>query len=218
MSVRKIPVTIVTDTICPWCYVGEKRFDSAVTKYKQIKGDSVAFEITYKPFQLDPTLPREGRNKLENYHRKFGKARFDQMNDNLSKVGKSIGINFSFGGNVGNTLDSHRLIAFAGTLGTENQHKVIQSLYSAYFENEKNLGDVEVLVQAGKAGGVDEKIVREQIYGGDLLKAETIQAEQEIRDAGISSVPYFIFDGKYAISGGQEPETFIEVFDNLVKL
>ncbi|KAJ3285555.1 hypothetical protein HDU79_007236, partial [Rhizoclosmatium sp. JEL0117] len=179
MSIRKVPVTIVTDTICPWCYIGKKRFESAVTQYKA-KNEHIEFEISYQPFQLDSTLPKEGISKLGHYHKKFGKDRFDQMNVHVKNIGAALGINFSYGGLIGNSLDSHRLVKYAGTVSNEAQNKVINSLYKSYFEQEENIADVEVLVKAGKAGGLDEKVVREQIVGGDLLKAETLQAVEDV--------------------------------------
>ncbi|KAJ3002213.1 UNVERIFIED_CONTAM: hypothetical protein HDU68_006399 [Siphonaria sp. JEL0065] len=218
MTISKIPVTIVTDTLCPWCYIGKKRFEAAITQYKQIKGDSVEFQVSYEPFQLDPTLPKKGINKLQHYYTKFGKSRFDAMNVHVKNAGASVGINFSFTEDqlVGNSFDSHRLIKYAGTLSHESQDKVINSLYRAYFEEGKNLADVETLVEAGRAGGVDEKVVREQIFGADLLLKETQVAVDGIQSAGISGVPFFIIGNKFAISGGQEPETFIKVFDKVI--
>ncbi|KAI9352670.1 thioredoxin-like protein [Obelidium mucronatum] len=136
MAAVKIPVTIVTDTLCPWCYIGKKRFEAAIAQYKQVKGNQVDFQISYEPFQLDSTLPKSGIPRLEHYYNKFGKSRFDQMNVHVRSVGASVGINFAFsdGQLIGNSLDSHRLIKYAGTVSRESQDQAINALYRAYFE------------------------------------------------------------------------------------
>ncbi|KAJ3029329.1 UNVERIFIED_CONTAM: hypothetical protein HDU68_012484 [Siphonaria sp. JEL0065] len=212
---KVIPVTIVTDTLCPWCYIGKKRFEKAAANFKLLKGDQVEFKITYEPYQLDSTLPKTGKPKMEHYYKKFGQARTEQIIPYMKQVGSQEGIQFSYGGTIGNSLDSHRLIRYAGTLpnGSDAQDKLVNALYKSYFEEEKSLADVQVLVDAAKVVGIDEKVVRDEIVGGDLLLKETLDAVENVRARGVRGVPHFTVGEKYEISGAEEPDNFIKVFE-----
>ncbi|KAJ3134369.1 hypothetical protein HK100_003629 [Physocladia obscura] len=214
--VKVINVTITTDTICPWCYIGKKRFERAVAAFKELKGpENVAFKVNYQPFLLDPTLSKTGKNKLEHYKSKFGEARTAQMIPYMQQVGAKEGISFSYGGMLGNSLDSHRLVKYAGTLSHDAQDQVINALYRSYFEEEKNIGDVEVLVEAGRAGGVNEDVVRNEIFGGDLLLQETQVAVGNARESGINGVPHFVIEEKVQVSGAQDSDAFVQYFEQV---
>ncbi|KAJ3138159.1 hypothetical protein HK100_000092 [Physocladia obscura] len=211
-----INVTITTDTICPWCYVGKKRFERAVADFLQLKGtDNVEVHVKYQPFQIDLTLPETAINKLEHFGRKFGRDRFAQMNTYLDAIGEKEGIKFRHNGPIVNSIASHRLVKYAGTLSHDAQDKVINTLYRFNFEEEKNIGDVDVLVEAGKAGGVDEEIVQNKIVGGDLMLKETLDDIKNANASGISGVPHFVIDGKGVVSGAQESKTFVQLFQQL---
>ncbi|KAI8613959.1 thioredoxin-like protein [Chytriomyces sp. MP71] len=209
---RVIPVTIITDTICPWCYIGKKRFEKAVASFSQSHPD-VQFALSYEPFQLNPSLPKQGMNKLESYKAKFGEARTQQMIPYMQKVGAAEGIQFSYGGLIGNSLDSHRLVRFASETGKQNE--VINALYRAYFEEEKNIGDNDVLVKVATDAGLDGAKTR-AVLEGDYLLDETKKAVVAVHARGINGVPHFIIDNKFEISGGQDPATFEAIFSRAV--
>ncbi|KAJ3232644.1 hypothetical protein HDU78_006954 [Chytriomyces hyalinus] len=210
---RQLTVTIITDTVCPWCYVGKKRFERAVTSFKLRPGfEDVEFKLTYQPFQLNPAQSKEGEDKIKMYERKFGKARYEQMMGHLKQVGVAEGIQFSSGGMIGNSLDSHRLVKFAGLLADQKQDAVINRLYRAYFEEEKNIADSQVLVSIAESAGLDGAKVREMLAGDHLLK-ETQDAVDQVHASGVSGVPFFIVGDKFAVSGAQDPAAFEAVFE-----
>ncbi|KAI8613958.1 thioredoxin-like protein [Chytriomyces sp. MP71] len=210
---RMIPVTIVTDTICPWCYVGTKRFQNAVANFKQSHPD-VDFQITHVPFQIEPSLPKTPQNHTERIAKKIGsRARVDQMHAHLQALGRREGIAFSFEGNISNSLDSHRLIAFAGAQGAEVQGKVVEALFRAKFEEDRDVGDLRVLLDvAEKAGVADLDGVRNMLAGDFLLK-ETREQVELVQRRGVHGVPHFTVDEKYVVEGAQEPSAFEASFE-----
>ncbi|KAJ3204869.1 hypothetical protein HDU82_005545, partial [Entophlyctis luteolus] len=179
--------------------------------------DEVSFDITYKPFQLDSSLPKPGMKKIDHYVEKFGAGRAKQMLAHTKQLGDKEGIAFADNGVIGNTLDSHRLIKYAGQISHEAQNTVLVTLYRSYFEQGKDLSDPEVLVDAARAAGLDEAVVRTQICAGDLLLKETLADVRGAQRDGIQGVPNFVFDGKYQVSGAQESETFLRLFEKLAE-
>ncbi|KAJ3273231.1 hypothetical protein HK104_004308, partial [Borealophlyctis nickersoniae] len=156
---RKVNIEIVSDTICPWCFIGYRRLQSALQIAKQCSLP-LDFSIKFKPFELDSTLPKEGVNKLERYESKFGKyeskfgkEQVDVMLKHMAKVGESVGINFSCNGLIANTADSHRLLEFA--LQKNKQLELVEELFKAHFERSKNVADINVLADAAQRVGLD---------------------------------------------------------------
>jgi len=132
---RIVHIDIVSDTVCPWCFVGKRRLEKAL---KQLDPLKVQTEIRWLPFFLNPNAPKPSQNKLEMYKKKFGPERVEQMVPHMKKVGGEEGINFSFGGNTGLTLDSHRLLEYAlEKYGFVKQNELTEILFSYYFEQEK---------------------------------------------------------------------------------
>lgn len=200
----------------------EQALKIAKEKYPQ---DIEKFEVRWRPFELNPGLPKggEGLNKIKMYHEKFGKQRFEASSQRLKQAGEPLGIFFSYGGNVGNTFDSHRLVWWAYEKGQhEMQDKVIDSIFKAYFEEEKCLSDVNVLKEcAERAGFLDgaNELFFSDDSDGDKTKGvnETIAEMKEFRQFTSGGVPLFIFNKKYCMSGAQEKETFIEVFEEIIR-
>ncbi|KAJ5984354.1 thioredoxin [Penicillium waksmanii] len=227
-------IQIISDSVCPWCYVGFKRLSRAITSHKT-QHPTDTFTIAWKAFYLNPSSPTyPGKNKQEMYKAKFGAERVTAMFARLASVGESEGIHFSFGGNTGSTRDSHRLIWFAGELEKKQQQeatssgeagaiggiqtRVVEKLFRAYFEEEKNITDKAVLSEAGISAGLDGGAVRalledkdEADEGGEEVDAEAAAASRQL----VSGVPFFEIQGKYAIEGADEPETFLEIFQRV---
>ncbi|OZJ01794.1 hypothetical protein BZG36_05189 [Bifiguratus adelaidae] len=211
---KQIQIDIVSDTICPWCFIGKRRLEKAIANTKAAHPDAqIEFNIDWQPFQLDPTLPKEGYNKREHYIEKFGKARAQAMFPRMEAVGKDDGINFSYGGTVSNTLDSHRLIAFAKSKG--KQDAVVEELFHNYFEQEKNIADEEVLKAAGVKAGLDAAEVEVFLKSGELAYETKGEIERNMR-RNIHGVPNFTINKRYQLSGAQEPETFQEIFEQVI--
>ncbi|KAF2008507.1 thioredoxin-like protein [Aaosphaeria arxii CBS 175.79] len=208
-------IKIVSDTVCPWCYVGKKRLEKGIEAYKAKHPESNdTFTTTWFPFYLDPTAPRQSVEKRERYIEKFGPARVDMMFDRLAQLGKLEGIDFKFGGRTGNTRDSHRLIQLGKTKGPERQTRVIEELFAAYFENEKDITNEDVLVQAGVKAGLDEAEARAWLKEGKGGP----QVDKEVQDAyeqNISGVPNFTLNDRFEIGGAQEPAAFVQLFERI---
>ncbi|KAG2188012.1 hypothetical protein INT44_000763 [Umbelopsis vinacea] len=208
-----IKVDIVSDTICPWCFIGKRRLEKAITSY-QVSHPDTKFDIKWHPFELDPTLSKTPANKLERYAAKFGAAKVDGLVEHMKRMGKGDGINFSYGGPIANTIDSHRLIEWASKQG--KQDEVIEQLFKLYFEDEGNIGDLDQLADVAGKIGLDKVEALEYLKtdkGTREIKDAILQSQME----GISGVPNFTIDSKYTLSGAQQPETFLEVFEEVGK-
>ena len=181
----------------------------------------VNFNVIWRPFQLNAAAPKgKGVNKMEMYIEKFGKSRMDTMLPQMKETGLKEGINFSYGGYTGNTFDSHRLIWKAKEVGgIDLQDKVVESLFKAYFEEEKSMGDLSVLIDCANRveGMMDDVSVKEFLEESNNGKNETLKELEEYRRVyGVSGVPFFIFNDKYSLSGAQPPDEILSVFKKLV--
>ncbi|KAJ3047565.1 hypothetical protein HK097_011416 [Rhizophlyctis rosea] len=154
---RLVKIDVVSDNICPWCFVGKRRLEKAIAQARQ-KNLPLDFQVNFKPFQLDATLPVEGKDKLAHYKSKFGAARMDQMIPFMEGIGKKEGITFSYGGVIANTINSHRLVALAEKKGLQDQ--TVEELFKTYFEKNDNIGDLNVLADVGAKVGLDKEEVR----------------------------------------------------------
>jgi predicted DsbA family dithiol-disulfide isomerase len=224
-------VNIVSDTVCrmllsststsliltfiiAWCYVGKKRMEKGIAAYKEKHPDSNdTFSTNWFPFYLNPDAPKSA-DKQQMYESKFGKDRTAMMQVRLSEIGKAEGINFKYGGKTGNTRDSHRLVQLGKTKGPQMQTRVIEELFAAYFENEKDITSRDILTEAGVKAGLDEKEIKgwlESGKGGDEVDREVYQARLQ----NISGVPNFTLQDRFELGGAQEPEAFVELFERI---
>ena len=200
-------VAIVSDTICPWCYIGKRRFERAQA------GRPTDLAVEWRPFQLNPDMPAEGVDRMRYLVAKFGsEERVAEIFAAIEQAGEAEGIEFVFEriARTPNTVDSHRLIDYAGA--RDAQDGVVESLFRRYFEQGEDIGDRGVLTAAGVDGGLDEDELRRYLDGDDGV--EDVRKESEAAGrAGISGVPCFIFEGRYAVSGAQPPDVFERVFE-----
>ena len=207
-----ILIDIVSDVMCPWCYIGKRRLEAAIanTPYE--------LNIHWRPFQLDGTLPPGGKNRQTYLAEKFGSAeQASQIYKNVSAAGDLEGISFAFDKiEVSpNTLDAHRLIRWAGGASQDLQDRIVESLFQAYFLYGENIGDHEVLVRIAEDAGMDGELVAEmleKVADRDLLSKE-IELSQKM---GVTGVPTFIVDNKYAIVGAQPAEQIVEAIHSIV--
>ena len=201
-------VMIVSDTICPWCYVGKRRFERALAARPEITP-----EIEWRPFELNPQMPAEGLDRKAYMRAKFsGDERADEIYAAIRVAGEGEDIPFAFDDitRVPNTIASHRLIAWAHPRG--RQDEMVEALFRAYFLSGKDIGEIDVLAEAAGATGLKKSEARAYLAGEEGME-ETKAEAWEAKRLGISGVPCFVFDGKYAVSGAQEPEVFSQVFD-----
>ncbi|EOD46754.1 putative dsba oxidoreductase protein [Neofusicoccum parvum UCRNP2] len=206
-------IDIVSDTVCPWCYVGKKRLERAIATHQQAH-PADTFSTTWYPFYLDPTAPTPGEDKQARYARRFGAERTALMQQRLAQIGAAEGIYFKFGGRTGNTRDSHRLVQLGKTKSPAIQTRVVEELFAAYFENEKDITDRAVLKEAGVAAGLEGREVEEWLKGGKGGK-EVDEEVEGARRKFISGVPNFTVNGKYEVGGAEDPAAFLEVFEEV---
>jgi predicted DsbA family dithiol-disulfide isomerase len=199
-----LTIDVVSDVVCPWCYLGEKRLETALEEAPQ------PVALRWRPYQLDPTIPDGGLDRAEYMAKKFGKSgRLQAAHDNLTRLGAEVGIPFAFDKikRSPNTLDAHRLIRWANSAGA--QGKVVDRLFKAYFVEGHDIGDRGVLIDVADECGLDARLVEKLLKEGadaDLVREEIAQAQA----IGVSGVPFFIFAGRIGVPGAQEPSVLIK--------
>jgi predicted DsbA family dithiol-disulfide isomerase len=205
---KRIAIDVVSDVVCPWCYLGKRRLESAL----KLRPD-VETEIHWRPYLLNPQVPREGMARIDYLSRKFGSdERFRPAHERLTRFGKEEGVEFHFERIVRqpNTLDAHRVIGWAGETG--KAAPVVESIMRAFFTEGKDLTDNEVLVEIASRNGLDADKVRGDLAGDRDL--ELVQkAAAAAADGGISGVPFFIFNSRFALAGAQVPEQLVSAID-----
>ena len=199
---------IFSDTICPWCFIGKRRLERALTERPQ-----TGMTVRWRAFQLNPDMPAEGMSRSSYLAMKFGGAKNAQsVYAQVEAAGDSEGIAFAFDRmqRTPNTVDSHRLIRFADTKGREDQ--VVEALFNAYFLAAEDIGDRDILVEAGRVAGLDADEVRAFLTSD--TDAEAVREEDHAaRRAGVNGVPCFIFNGQHALAGAHPPEVLFQLFD-----
>ena len=197
-AVRPLKIDVVSDVMCPWCFIGKRRLEKALASVPD-----VAVEVEWHPFQLDPTLPQEGKDRAAYLNEKFGgPERAATIYARIEEAGASEDIAFAFDKitRSPNTLDAHRLIRWAGIEGL--QDAVVERLFALYFLEGANLTDPEVLVGAAADAGMDAEVTR-RLLASDADLAETEAEVVRAQAMGVQGVPTFVLDGKYAVSGAQ---------------
>lgn len=212
-------ITVTSDTVCPWCYVGRRQLQRAQKLWQQKYPDNKdSFLVTYAPYQLNPDAPAQSRDKQQFYLDKFGPERTAMMHKRLSAVGDQLGIHFKFGGKTGNTRDSHRLVQLAKRFGNDVELKTVDGLFAAYFEEERDITDHETLRAIAVAAGIPASNFQEAIVDGDEGGSEVDEAVQSARLNGVSGVPDYVIQGRYRINGGQDASVFVQVFEKIGEL
>ncbi|KAF9995195.1 hypothetical protein BGZ79_011127 [Entomortierella chlamydospora] len=212
-SSKTIKIDIVSDIACPWCYVGKRRMEKAINSFKsKPENEDVQFEVNWLPYQLDPAASKTPIPKMTLYAQKFGATRAPLMRDRMIQVGQEEGIKFSYNGNTINTLDSHRLIDFATKRG--KQDEIVTELFENYFEQDK-CGEISTLVDSAAKVGLDRAEVEAYLKSNEGTK-EVQDGIEKAKLQGIQGVPNFTIDGKYVLSGAQEPSTFEEIFNKVI--
>ncbi|KAG6542201.1 hypothetical protein Mapa_016434 [Marchantia paleacea] len=210
MAKNLIKIDILSDTVCPWCFIGKKYLEKAMDSCK----DKFDFEVRWHPYMLNPNVPKEGVNKLEHYKQKFGSMRVQSMVDRVGQVFAGLGVQYSMGGKTGNTLDSHRLIALAGRQGLENQNNLVEELFLNYFAQEKHLGDRQVLLNAAQKAGIEGA---DQLLDDPNAGVKEIHEEIKKYARGVNGVPHFTIGDRIQLSGAQPPQSFVEAFELAAK-
>lgn len=218
-------IAFTLDTICPWTYLAKKRLDEALRRFRlSDQAKDVNFTVKYYPYQLYPEVSKEGEDKYQWYK----KSRYGDSEDKMKMYmtlmkayGVSAGIDFKFGGTVGNTMDAHRVIQhFQEEKGPEVADKIILSLYSQYFQQERHPSTDETLLKATTEAGIPEEEARAFIEDKNdgLLDVKNLVREQA--GNGVDSVPTIVFEGKrrdITLVGAKDVEEYEKTLASIVK-
>ena len=205
-----ITLDILSDPICPWCYIGKANLDRALEARPEH-----ALTIQWHPFQLNPDMPEGGMDRREYLETKFGgKENAVRIYARIAGAAEAAGLKIDFGAiqRTPNTIDAHRLIHWAGLEG--RQTAVVSRLFKAYFEEGRDIGDREVLLSIAEGVGLDrEMIARLFDSGADL---EDIRARDEhARQRGVTGVPTFVLANQHVLPGAQPTELWLQVIDEI---
>ncbi len=201
-------IDIVFDTVCPWCFVGKRRFDRALSMRSSLRA-----EVRYRSFLLNPDLPPQGVDRREYLERKFGGVhQYDRIAEALIITGRSEGINFNLNRikRTPNSANSHRLVRMAHAQGRSGQ--AVDLLFRAYFEQGLDIGDLDILLDLAEELGFEYNDAREHLADDTDLNAVYTENARMHR-LGITGVPCYIFNDSRAIAGAQEPEILTRMLD-----
>lgn len=199
-AIEPISVDVVSDVMCPWCFIGKRRLEHALA---DIEGIDV--KVTWRPFLLDPTLPPEGKDRQTYLAEKFGgKEEAEAIYASIRQAGQDEGIAFAFEdiARAPSTVDAHRVIRWAGVEGV--QDAVVERLFSLYFLEGGDIGNHETLVAAASEAGMDGAVV-EALLAGDADRESVKDEIATAQQIGVTGVPCFIVDNRYAVLGAQDP-------------
>jgi predicted DsbA family dithiol-disulfide isomerase len=208
-------IDIVSDAICPWCYIGKRQLERALATLAQ---EGLHFSVHWNPFQLNPDMPKEGRDRVAYRAQKFGSAeRARELDERVAGAAAGVGLSFrqDLMLRTPNTLDAHRLIWFAGrgepapAKAGDRQDAVMETVFAAYFTQGRDIGDRDVLAECAALGGMDRAAVAD-FLAGEVAAQEMLAADRAAREAGVNGVPSFFLDGYSLYSGAMPAETMAE--------
>jgi predicted DsbA family dithiol-disulfide isomerase len=208
---KKIKVDVVSDVACPWCYIGKRRLENAINQV----GNEFDIEVTFQPFQLDPRIPKEGKDWKAYFEGKFGDAeRIDEIFHRVESAGRSVGVDFKFKSipRIPNTLGLHLILEQAKKEGI--QAAVANVLFDAYMVHPLDLTNIQVLIDLMVPFGWDSEKTTQVLSNKE--NASAVEAKiKHFQQLGVSGVPFFIINDEYGISGAQPEDVLIQAFRSL---
>jgi len=204
---KAISIDVISDVICPWCFLGKRRLDKAIALLAGVK-----IEVNWRPFFLDPTIPAEGMSRRTYLENKFGTERLKSIHDPLIAAGKADGVPYAFDKitRTPNTMDAHRLIRWSHASG--KQHNVSERLFMAYFNGGLDIGDRTMLAKIAGEAGMDGSDVSTKLDSDADVAAVNAEVEHAYR-MGVTGVPCFIFAQKQGLMGAQPAEVLAEAIN-----
>ena len=206
-----ISIDIISDVVCPWCYIGKRRLESALA---QRGGDAQAI-TRWLAFQLNPDIPAEGVDRRSYLERKFGgPERAREIYGRVEAAGRAVGIAFDFERikRQPNTVDAHRLLAWAQDADPVAADSLVERLFRAYFIDGIDIGELDALATLAGEAGFDAAAARAWL-ASDAGRAAIKAEEQRARSLGVSGVPFFVFNQRLAVSGAQAPEVLLDAME-----
>ena len=207
-----ITLDILSDPVCPWCYIGKANLDRALEARPEH-----ALTIQWHPFQLNPDMPQEGADRRAYLEAKFGgKENAVKIYARIAEAAEAAGLKIDFGGikRTPNTLDAHRLIHWAGLEG--RQTAAVSRLFKAYFEDGKDIGDREVLLEIAEGIGLDREMIR-RLFESDADLEEIRARDEHARQRGVTGVPTFVLANQHVLPGAQPTELWLQVIDEIAE-
>jgi len=208
---QTIKIDIISDVVCPWCYIGKRRLDKAIATL----GNQYNFKICYRPFELHPELSASGQDQKEYLAKKFGgESRYRQLTGNVARIAHAEGLHFDFEKQnvMPNTRKAHVIISGAAELG--RQAAVSESFFDSYFSRGVDLSQEENLITVGIGAGLERNQI-ERWLADESMFSNIEEYEKHLSSLGIHSVPFFILNDQYGLSGAQPTETFISVLQEV---
>ncbi|MDB5590057.1 DsbA family oxidoreductase [Enterovirga sp.] len=201
-----IQIQVFSDVICPWCLIGKRRLERAL----DATGERAEAQVTWLPYELNPDMAPAGMPRAEYRARKFGQERAEMLDREMTERGREEGISFRFDriAVTPSTRKAHRLISFADREGRSGA--LNEALMVGYFEEARDIGTEEVLLDIAAAQGLDRDLARAALQDPEVDR-EVAALERRAAEIGITGVPFFILDGRFAVSGAQPAESWIDV-------
>jgi predicted DsbA family dithiol-disulfide isomerase len=215
MNSPTLTIDVVSDVVCPWCYIGKRKLEAALALPEAYHLPNVV--IRWHPFQLNPDLPVEGVSRQAYLEDKFGgPERAAEIYERIRAAGQAVGLTLNIDGitRQPNTLAAHALIAFA-QLGDADGSDIQERLFRAYFVENRFIGNLDVLANIAEEAGLNGEDARAFVTDPEHLE-EVAQADAHIRSLGISGVPFFIFNQKVTVSGAHDPATLLGAMQQAV--
>jgi protein disulfide-isomerase len=211
MNTAKMKVEVWSDIMCPFCYIGKRNYEAALEKF--VDGDKI--EIVWKSFQLDPSIPDDlGNVSVYQYLAERKGMSYEQsvkMHQQVVQIAHNAGLEYNFDKAViANSFNAHRVIQMAKVNGLGDQAE--ERFFRAYFTEGKNLGDKEVLTTMGEEIGLTREQVSEALSNEEFAQRAKLDMA-EAQSLGVTGVPFFVFNRRYAVSGAQPPETFLQTLE-----
>lgn len=200
-------IEIVSDTICPWCYIGKQKLDAAL----EMIGDDINFDVRWRPFELNADMPREGLDRKAYRSRKFGSwEKSLALDAQVHEAGETVGLDFHHDrmAMTPNTLFSHVLVRLAWETGLQNE--VVEAVFKAYFTDGLDVGDVNVLADIGSSCGIDRASIVKALTD-DSLRKDVKSEATAFSEAGVNSVPSVLLNRHLLFSGAQSPERIADI-------
>ncbi len=206
---RAIEIDVISDVICPWCFLGKRRLDKAISLL-----DGIRVEVSWRPFFLDPTIPAEGMSRRDYMESKFGPERLKTIHDPLIAAGKADGVPYELDKilRTPNSMDAHRLIRWSH--GTGQQRDVVERLFMAYWNGGLDIGDRKVLLKIADDAGMDGAAISGKFENGTDIDAVNAEVERAYR-MGVTGVPCFILAQKQGLMGAQPAEVLADAIGKL---
>lgn len=213
-AIEPLTIDVISDVVCPWCFVGKRQLEQALDRFKQAYPDQPAPTVRWHPFQLNPDLPAEGISRDQYLQKKFGTPDGGGVYDRVKQAADDVGLDLNMDDiqRQPNTVRAHAVISLSKE---QTQDAVVEALFEAYFKQGRDLTDDATLIEVAREGGIPEPAIEAAI--SDESVHETIRrADSSARDLGVQGVPFFIFNQKLAVSGAAGADTLMQAAEKVM--